>query len=651
MSLSFGYSMRVTGLLLLGLVLKYSSGAEISGVSSLSVFTNAQQVLDLGVEGAARAVHPVRLRGVITLPVATVPWFYLQDSTAGLLVIHTNADYHPQAGQFVEVEGRAGPGQFAAHLFDANVRVLGVAPLPEPLRADATRLAAGEEFGRWVILEGRVHDMALHPQQLTLIMRAGNQPFPARMHLEEPMLLPKDWLDAKVQVQGVCWTLTERDNRAAGFQIHSPGTNFLTLLEPGSSNIFSRPLRSSKELRSGSLGSGARVKVKGIITLFKPGRWLFLRDENGPVKARQLEPFLPVGSSSNFVDRSYQTPLQPGDQAEVIGAPMVSVLAPMLVDAEYRRLGGGPPPIPISASVAELLGGSRDGDLVTLRGSLLDRERHESWSTVEDLLRLQAGETIFEASLESDRTNALPPLARNAVLQLNGICTVELGEWKTVRTVRLLLRDAHDAQVLGQPPVWASWRVGRILLIAGILGAAALVWIWLLRGRVQQRTKALSQANELLRTSEGRYRALVENAPEAIVVLDTETGCFVEVNENAVRLFGLSRDLLLKTGPAQLSPPAQPDGRSSAEEARERVEAALAGNGKPFEWVHRRSDGTDFPCEVRVARLPVPGRRLVIGAVIDVTERKLAEGEMAKALAQEKELSNLKGRFVSMVSQ
>src|SRR5262249_34569788 len=150
----------------------------------------------------------------------------------------------------------------------------------------------------------------------------------------------------------------------------------------------------------------------------------------------------------------------------------------------------------------ELLGGIRDGELVTVSGRLLDREWHESWATVEDLLRLQAGQTVFEASLESGRTNSLPPFARNTMLRLTGICTVELGEWKTVRTVRLLLRSAKDVQVLGQPPVWASWPVGRILLAAGALCAAAVIWIWLLRGRVQQRTSQLSQANELLRASE-----------------------------------------------------------------------------------------------------------------------------------------------------
>ena len=50
----------------------------------LELLTNAQQVLALGVEGASRAPHPVRLRAVVTCPVIGRPWFYAQDATAGI---------------------------------------------------------------------------------------------------------------------------------------------------------------------------------------------------------------------------------------------------------------------------------------------------------------------------------------------------------------------------------------------------------------------------------------------------------------------------------------------------------------------------------------------------------------------------------------
>ena len=55
----------------------------------------------------------------------------------------------------------------------------------------------------------------------------------------------------------------------------------------------------------------------------------------------------------------------------------------------------------------------------------------------------------------------------------------------------------------------------------------------------------------------------MEHAPEAIVVLDPDSGHFVDVNENATRLFGLPRAALLALGPVELSAPVQLDGRSA----------------------------------------------------------------------------------------
>jgi PAS domain S-box-containing protein len=171
-----------------------------------------------------------------------------------------------------------------------------------------------------------------------------------------------------------------------------------------------------------------------------------------------------------------------------------------------------------------------------------------------------------------------------------------------------------------------------------------------LEGRVTERTAELVNANTALRESESRYRTVTEHAPAAIVVLDTQAGKFVEVNENAVRLFGMSREELLQVGPAEVSPPFQSDGRLSAQAARDKIGIALRGSTPAFEWIHRRADGTDIPCEVRVARLPAAGRELVIGAVTDITVRKKAEAELHSALVQERELSQLKSNFVNVVS-
>jgi len=132
-------------------------------------------------------------------------------------------------------------------------------------------------------------------------------------------------------------------------------------------------------------------------------------------------------------------------------------------------------------------------------------------------------------------------------------------------------------------------------------------------------------AEQALRESEARNRTLVENAPEAIVVLDMDRGRFIDVNDNAVRFFKMDREALLACGPEQVSPAVQADGTSSFGVARGYLDRALQGETPVFEWLHRDATGADIPCEVRLVRLPSSTRRLIRGSITDITDRKRAE--------------------------
>ncbi len=134
-----------------------------------------------------------------------------------------------------------------------------------------------------------------------------------------------------------------------------------------------------------------------------------------------------------------------------------------------------------------------------------------------------------------------------------------------------------------------------------------------------------SKAEDALKDSEARYRVLVENAPEAVVVLDVESGRFVDCNENAAEFFKMTREKLLSIGPAAVSPPVQADGTPSFGISRGYVEEALSGGTPVFEWLHRDAEGNVIPCEVRFVRLPSSNGSLIRASIIDITERKRAE--------------------------
>ena len=141
------------------------------------------------------------------------------------------------------------------------------------------------------------------------------------------------------------------------------------------------------------------------------------------------------------------------------------------------------------------------------------------------------------------------------------------------------------------------------------------------------------EAELALRENEERYRALVENAPEAIVVFDVDDNRFVDANDNACLLFNLARKRLLAVGPEAISPKMQPDGTPSFGVRRGFIDRALNGEHPTFEWLHSDSNGCEIPCEVRFSRLPARGRRLIRVSITDISERKRSE---ALAFAQNK---------------
>ncbi len=130
---------------------------------------------------------------------------------------------------------------------------------------------------------------------------------------------------------------------------------------------------------------------------------------------------------------------------------------------------------------------------------------------------------------------------------------------------------------------------------------------------------------EQLRNSEARYRSLVDNAPEAIAVVDADTRCFVEANEPALRLFKMTRNQLLSSPVEAVSAEVQADGQPSNWPHRQHLALAVAGESQVFEWIHRDSTGRDIPCEVRLVRLEGGPMPLVRASITDISERKRAE--------------------------
>jgi PAS domain S-box-containing protein len=131
-------------------------------------------------------------------------------------------------------------------------------------------------------------------------------------------------------------------------------------------------------------------------------------------------------------------------------------------------------------------------------------------------------------------------------------------------------------------------------------------------------------AEAALRISEQKYRNLFEYSKDAIMILDKEG--FKDCNQATLDIYGFkTKEEFTSHHPADLSPTRQPSGVESWKESIAQIENALRNGVSSFNWVHKKTDGTLFPCEILLGRFEMEGKEVVQAAVRDITERIKSE--------------------------
>ena len=141
------------------------------------------------------------------------------------------------------------------------------------------------------------------------------------------------------------------------------------------------------------------------------------------------------------------------------------------------------------------------------------------------------------------------------------------------------------------------------------------------------------RAEQTLRDSETRHRTLFESSSDAVMTLAPPSWKFTSCNPATVKMFGVKDEAeFTSLGPWQLSPEVQPDGRPSAEKAKEMIETAMREGSHFFEWTHKRLNGEDFPATVWLTRMELAGQALLQATVRDISEWKNARDREARSL-------------------
>jgi PAS domain S-box-containing protein len=155
-------------------------------------------------------------------------------------------------------------------------------------------------------------------------------------------------------------------------------------------------------------------------------------------------------------------------------------------------------------------------------------------------------------------------------------------------------------------------------------------------------------AERNLAQMEGRYRGLLEAAPDAMVVVN-QGGEIVLLNVQAEKQFGYRRDELLGQQVKNIIPEGFAE-RLVADALRSADDALAQQIGTGIELSGRRKDRSEFPIEIMLSPLEGTEGVLVTAAIRDITRRKNAEATLLQKVEELNRSNEELGQFANIAS-
>lgn len=157
------------------------------------------------------------------------------------------------------------------------------------------------------------------------------------------------------------------------------------------------------------------------------------------------------------------------------------------------------------------------------------------------------------------------------------------------------------------------------------------------------------KAENELRENENKLRAVIHSAMDAIITIN-DGGKITEWNPRAEETFGWTQEEVLGKSLTENIIPNQH--RQAHSQGMDRYMATGKGPvlNQRIEITAMHKDGREFPIELAIIPIESKGVKSFTAFARDITLQKESQEETKKALDKEREVSELKSRFVSMTS-
>src|SRR3954469_15021076 len=141
------------------------------------------------------------------------------------------------------------------------------------------------------------------------------------------------------------------------------------------------------------------------------------------------------------------------------------------------------------------------------------------------------------------------------------------------------------------------------------------------------------RAERSVRESDARKSAIMAAALDCVITID-HGGNVLEFNRAAERTFGYSSDEAVGREMAELIVPPSLRQRHRRGFHRYLDGGAPTVLGRRIEIIGMRSDGTEFPVELAITRIDLPGEPMFTGHLRDISDRKHSESELRASRAR-----------------